>query len=117
MSTYTITFCDLCNQDCRFSFKDLKELCPEGEFPEISCAIGTEEACLQNGWEQRDYGIVCPECARIESELEGRDDEEEAVDVQGTEILKLLATAQKAIDKYNSGAIVRETKEETNNDD
>lgn len=63
--TRTITICDRCYPEDlpSFTFFALEEL------PNVFRG-SSEEAC-RVGWEERDYGIACPDCVVKEKEEEG----------------------------------------------
>lgn len=88
MSTYTITFCDKCNQAGDFSFDNMKYGVMEDEaVVQVFTYFGDEQKALDNRWELRDYGIVCPFCAMQERQDEANDEEVGAASGCGNEIL------------------------------
>lgn len=60
MNYWNKTTCDLCNVD--------------GEL-DSGTIEGTEEDALAAGWEERDFGFICPQCILMEKEQEQRDQE------------------------------------------
>lgn len=67
MSEYTMTtvVCDRCySEDLpSYTFFPLESI--RGVFR------GTRSQALSMGWEEKDYGDVCPDCAKLEAEIDG----------------------------------------------
>lgn len=113
MATYTVTFCDLCNQRGEFCFDDMKRMVgPGGRLLQVISFFGDEQKALDNGWEMRDYGIVCPLCIAEEKETSQQDEESGAE--SGCGIAVLGDIGQKLVDKAKESAKVTDEANEGN---
>ena len=75
-TTFEVTFCDSCNTDQN---RENTIILPDdwaaalGVRPKTLALSGTYEGvtddALDNGWEERDFGFVCPACAYEEARL------------------------------------------------
>lgn len=75
--------CDLCNPNTlnwvpgAESAERLKFV-RKKHFPPAGFRLGTVKAAFEAGWQEREYGVICPTCIEKEQAQEARDKEEEA---------------------------------------
>lgn len=89
MSESTFTTCDECNvTGLVHSYKtpEVYEYDIPNQLIPAGWTMSTAEQALKNGWEECDYGHLCPECASEKKAQAERDEAEDAWSIVGLEL-------------------------------